>query len=69
MVKSHPVVVVTGPGQVGKSSLLHQANPVRQWRYHSLDELDVQESDENVSLFTEMFQELPAVHTVTGSSV
>jgi len=43
MVKRHPVVVVTGPRQVGKSTLLHHAKPVRQWRYHSLDELDVQE--------------------------
>jgi len=43
MVNRHPVVVVTGPRQVGKSTLLHHANPVCQWRYHSLDELDVQE--------------------------
>lgn len=43
MVKRHPVVVVTGPRQVGKSTLLHHAKSVYQWRYHSLDELDVQE--------------------------
>jgi len=43
MVKRHPVVVITGPRQVGKSTLLHHAEPVLNWRYHTLDEMDVQE--------------------------
>jgi hypothetical protein len=43
MVTRHPVVVVTGPRQVGKSTLLEHAGPVCKWRYHTLDDMDVQE--------------------------
>lgn len=37
----HPVVVLTGARQVGKSTLLRQEEPFRSWRYHTLDDLDV----------------------------
>jgi predicted AAA+ superfamily ATPase len=36
-VRSHPVVVVTGARQVGKSTLLRHAEPFSAWRYRSLD--------------------------------
>ena len=36
----HPVVVVTGARQVGKSTLLRHAAPFRAWRYHTLDNFD-----------------------------
>lgn len=36
----HPVVVVTGARQVGKSTLLRHALPFRNWRYHTLDNFD-----------------------------
>lgn len=36
----HPVVVVTGARQVGKSTLLRQAEPFRNWRYHTMDDFD-----------------------------
>ncbi len=36
----HPVVVVTGARQVGKSTLLRNATPFRDWRYHTLDNFD-----------------------------
>ena len=39
-VADHPVVVVTGARQVGKSTLLRHAAPFRDWRYHTLDDLD-----------------------------
>jgi uncharacterized protein len=38
---AHPVIVLTGPRQVGKSTLLQQEQPFAEWRYHSLDNLDV----------------------------
>ncbi|MCE7989463.1 MAG: ATP-binding protein [Caldilinea sp. CFX5] len=38
--EDHPVVVVTGARQVGKSTLLRNAAPFRDWRYHTLDNFD-----------------------------
>jgi len=35
------VVVLTGARQVGKSTLLRNAEPVRHWRYHTMDDFDV----------------------------
>jgi len=40
-VRTHPVTIVTGARQVGKSTLLRHAEPVARWRYLSLDDLDV----------------------------
>lgn len=40
-VRDHPVTVLTGARQVGKSTLLRNAEPFRNWRYHSLDDFDV----------------------------
>lgn len=40
--RAHPVVVISGARQVGKSTLLLNAEPFRGWRYHSLDDFDVQ---------------------------
>jgi predicted AAA+ superfamily ATPase len=37
---THPVVVVTGARQVGKSTLLRHALPFREWRYHTFDDFD-----------------------------
>lgn len=39
-VKNHPVVVVTGARQVGKSTLLGHELPSKQWRYVTLDNYD-----------------------------
>lgn len=36
----HPVVVLTGARQVGKSTLLRRAEPFASWRYHTLDDFD-----------------------------
>lgn len=36
----HPVIVLTGARQVGKSTLLRQAEPFRHWRYHTMDDFD-----------------------------
>ncbi len=41
-IESHPVVVLSGARQVGKSTLLTMAEPFRGWRYLSLDDLDIQ---------------------------
>lgn len=41
--KSHPVIVLTGPRQVGKSTLLEHASPLKDWRYLTLDDPDVLE--------------------------
>ena len=41
--KSHPVVILTGPRQVGKSTLLENAPFLRKWRYLTLDDPDVLE--------------------------
>lgn len=40
-VRNHPVVVLTGARQVGKSTLLRHAEPFCNWRFHSLDDCDV----------------------------
>ena len=37
-VEDHPVVVVTGARQVGKSTLLRHAEPMRSWRYVTMDD-------------------------------
>lgn len=37
----HPVVVLTGARQVGKSTLLTNAAPFRNWRFHTLDDFAV----------------------------
>jgi hypothetical protein len=39
--QDHAVIVLTGARQVGKSTLLLNAEPFRDWRYHSLDEFDI----------------------------
>jgi predicted AAA+ superfamily ATPase len=39
--REHPVVVLTGARQVGKSTLLLNAEPFKSWRFQSLDEADV----------------------------
>ncbi len=39
----HPIVVLTGARQVGKSTLLLNAEPTGSWRYLSLDDYDVLE--------------------------
>ncbi len=39
--KTHPIVVLTGPRQVGKSTLLQHAPFLRGWRYLTLDDPDV----------------------------
>jgi len=37
-IAAHPVVVLTGARQVGKSTLLRHADPFCQWRYHTMDD-------------------------------
>lgn len=39
--RDHAVIVLTGARQVGKSTLLLNAEPFREWRYHSMDDFDV----------------------------
>lgn len=41
--ESHPVVILTGPRQVGKSTLLEHARFLKNWRYLTLDDPDVLE--------------------------
>lgn len=41
--KSHPVIVLTGPRQVGKSTLLEHADFLKNWRYITLDDPDMLE--------------------------
>lgn len=41
--KSHPVIVLTGPRQVGKSTLLENAHILKDWRYLTLDDPDILE--------------------------
>lgn len=44
----HPVVVLTGARQVGKSTLLLNADPFRHWRFHSFDDFNtLQQAQEN----------------------
>ncbi len=40
-VADHRVVVLTGARQVGKSTLLLNAEPMCNWRYYTLDDFDV----------------------------
>jgi len=39
--RDHAVIVLTGARQVGKSTLLLNAKPFLDWRYHSMDDFDV----------------------------
>ncbi|NIM94854.1 MAG: DUF4143 domain-containing protein [Anaerolineales bacterium] len=39
-IKDHPIIVLTGARQVGKSTLLSMAEPFNEWRYHTLDDFD-----------------------------
>jgi hypothetical protein len=39
--RDHPVVVLTGARQVGKSTLLTNAEPFREWHFHSLDDFAI----------------------------
>ena len=39
-VEDHPVVILTGARQVGKSTLLKQEKPFSEWRYVNLDDFD-----------------------------
>lgn len=39
--RDHPVIVLTGARQVGKSTLLQHAAPFRDWKFVSLDDFDV----------------------------
>ena len=39
--QDHPIVVLTGARQVGKSTLLLNASPFREWRFHTLDDFDI----------------------------
>ena len=41
--ESHPVIILTGPRQVGKSTLLESASFLKKWRYLTLDDFDVLE--------------------------
>ena len=41
--KSHPVIILTGPRQVGKSTLLENAHFLKSWRYLTLDDPDILE--------------------------
>ena len=43
VLKSHPVVILTGPRQVGKSTLLENASFLKEWRYLTLDDPDALE--------------------------
>lgn len=43
VLKSHPVVILTGPRQVGKSTLLENAPALKEWRYLTLDDPDALE--------------------------
>lgn len=43
VLKSHPVIILTGPRQVGKSTLLKNAEFLRHWRYITLDDPDALE--------------------------
>ncbi len=40
-IEDHPVVVLTGARQVGKSTLLLNAEPFSNWRFHTMDDFDV----------------------------
>ena len=40
VLRSHPVAVLTGPRQVGKSTLLERAESLKEWKYITLDDVD-----------------------------
>jgi len=40
-IRHHPVVILTGARQVGKSTLLRNEEPFRHWAFHTLDDLSV----------------------------
>ena len=42
-VADHPVVILTGARQVGKSTFLRHASPMQAWRYLTLDDFDTLE--------------------------
>jgi predicted AAA+ superfamily ATPase len=42
-IQDHPIIVLTGARQVGKSTLLLNAEPFRDWRFHTLDDFDTLE--------------------------
>lgn len=42
-IQDHPIIVLTGARQVGKSTLLLNAEPFRKWRFHTLDDFDTLE--------------------------
>jgi predicted AAA+ superfamily ATPase len=42
-IEDHPIVVLTGARQVGKSTLLLNADPFRTWRFHTLDDFSTLE--------------------------
>ena len=42
-IQDHPIIVLTGARQVGKSTLLLNAEPFRSWRFHTLDDFDTLE--------------------------
>ena len=39
-IEDHPIVVLTGARQVGKSTLLQHASPMQSWRYLTMDSAD-----------------------------
>lgn len=39
-VSDHAIIVLTGARQVGKSTLLQNAQPFRDWRFHTMDDFD-----------------------------
>jgi uncharacterized protein len=41
--QDHPIIVLTGARQVGKSTLLLNAEPFRNWRFHTLDDFSTLE--------------------------
>ncbi len=46
--RDHPVIVLTGARQVGKSTLLQHAAPFRDWKFVSLDDFDaLRQAQEN----------------------
>ena len=45
-IQDHPVLVLTGARQVGKSTLLTAEKPFNEWRYLSLDDFDVLRTSE-----------------------
>lgn len=42
-IQDHPIIVLTGARQVGKTTLLMNAEPFKDWRFHTLDDFNVLE--------------------------